>query len=87
MCMVKLIRKQVTLRDKNHRPREIMSAKWSPTTSSLAIVDEYNIYYIPTVTKPNKVIQMTFNGSKDFYNGIPDWIYAGKNEYICSDYI
>jgi len=63
-----------------------MFAKWSPTSSSLAIVADYNIYYIPTVTKPNKVIQMTFNGSKDFYNGIPDWIYAGKNEYICSNY-
>lgn len=77
------LRKQVTLRDTNHKPREIMYAKWSPTDSSLAIVDRYNIYYIPTVAKPNHVKQITFDGSKDFFNGIPDWVYKGN----CLSYI
>lgn len=76
---VNLVRKQVTLRDEYHNPREIMSAMWSPTDSSLAIIAaDYNIYYIPTVVQPNNVIKMTFNGSKDVYNGIPDRMYAGK---------
>ncbi|XP_016661848.1 venom dipeptidyl peptidase 4 isoform X1 [Acyrthosiphon pisum] len=68
--------KQVTLRDTKHNPREIMIAKWSPTDSSLAIVDNYNIYFIPTVAKPNHVKQITFHGSEDLYNGIPDWVYT-----------
>lgn len=59
-----------------------MIAKWSPTDSSLVIVDNYNIYYIPTVAKPNNVKQITFNGSEDFYNGIPDWVYTGKYIYL-----
>lgn len=70
------------LRDSKHNPREIMMAKWSPTDSSLAIVDKYNIYFIPTVTKPNYVKQITFHGSKDLYNGIPDWVYTGKYIYL-----
>lgn len=53
-------------------------AKWSPVGSSLVIVDNYNIYYIATVAKPNHVKQITFNGSKDLYVGIPDWMYSGK---------
>lgn len=68
--------KQVTLRDTKHNPREIMIAKWSPTDSSLVIVDNYNIYYVPTVAKPNHVKQITFHGSQDLYNGIPDWVYT-----------
>ncbi|VVC36524.1 Dipeptidylpeptidase IV, N-terminal domain,Peptidase S9, prolyl oligopeptidase, catalytic [Cinara cedri] len=67
--------KQVTLRDTLHKPRDVMHAEWSPTDSSLAIVDGYNIFYIPTVAKPNHAKQLTFHGSKDFYNGIPDWVY------------
>lgn len=57
-----------------------MMAKWSPKNSSLVIVDNYNLYYIPTVAKPNHVKQLTFHGSKDFFNGIPDWVYQGKCE-------
>ncbi|XP_060847595.1 venom dipeptidyl peptidase 4-like [Rhopalosiphum padi] len=68
--------KQVTLRDTKHDPREIMVAKWSPNDSSLAIVDNYNIYYIPTAAKPNHVKQITFHGSENLYNGIPDWVYT-----------
>lgn len=55
-----------------------MFAKWSPTNSSLVIVDHYNMYYIPTVAKPNHVKQITFHGSENFFNGIPDWLYEGK---------
>lgn len=57
-----------------------MIATWSPTNSSLVIVDDYNLYYIPTVAKPNHVKQLTFHGSTKFYNGIPDWMYQGKCE-------
>lgn len=55
-----------------------MAALWSPIDSSLVIVDNYNIYYIPTVTQPNHVKQITFHGSKDLYYGYPDWVYRGK---------
>lgn len=72
------IRKQVTLRDTHHNVREIMATQWSPIDSSLVIVDNYNIYYIPTVAKPNHAKQITFHGSKDLYYGITDWIYEGK---------
>jgi len=76
------VRKQVTLRDTKHNPREIMIAKWSPNDSSLAIVDNYNIYYIPTAAKPNHAKQLTFHGSEKLYNGIPDWVYTGKYIYL-----
>ncbi|KAE9529069.1 hypothetical protein AGLY_012023 [Aphis glycines] len=65
--------RQVTLRDTKHNPRDIMIAKWSPNDSSLAIVDNYNIYYISTAAKPNHVKQLTFHGSEKLYHGIPDW--------------
>lgn len=55
-----------------------MDAKWSPTASTLAIVDDYNIYLILTAAKPNHVKQITFGGRKDFYYGISDWVYKGK---------
>lgn len=55
-----------------------MKAIWSPTNSSLAIVDDYNIFYIPSAVQPNLAKQITFNGSKDLYYGIPDWVYEGK---------
>lgn len=55
-----------------------MATKWSPTDSSLVIVDNYNIYYITTVAQPNHVKQLTFHGSKDLYSGIPDWMYGGE---------
>lgn len=59
-----------------------MIAKWSPNDSSLAIVDNYNIYYISTAAKPNHVKQLTFHGSEKLYNGIPDWVYTGKYIYL-----
>lgn len=55
-----------------------MKAIWSPTDASLAIVDGYNIFYIPSAVQPNLVKQITFNGSNNLYYGIPDWVYKGK---------
>lgn len=68
----------MTLRDTHHEPRAIMHAEWSPVDSSLAIVDDYDIYYIPTVAKPNHVKQLTFHGSEDLHHGVPDWVYRGE---------
>ncbi|XP_050530532.1 venom dipeptidyl peptidase 4-like isoform X2 [Daktulosphaira vitifoliae] len=67
--------KQVTLRNSYNQPRQLRLAKWTANNSSLIIVDDYNIFYIPTAVQPNTVHQLTFDGSKDFYNGIPDWAY------------
>ncbi|XP_050439500.1 venom dipeptidyl peptidase 4-like [Adelges cooleyi] len=67
--------RQVTLRDSNHRPRQLMLAKWSPTKASLVIVDNYNIYYISSAAKPNHVYKVTYHGSEDYYTGVPDWVY------------
>lgn len=55
-----------------------MVAKWSPTASTLAIIDNYNIYLILTAAKPNHAKQITFGGRTDLYYGIPDWVYKGK---------
>lgn len=71
----------MTLRDTLHKPRFILAAKWSPVDSSLVVVDNYNIFYIPTVAKPNHAKPITFHGSEDLYHGIPDWVYRG-NKYL-----
>lgn len=81
-------RKQVTLRNTHHKPRFISATKWSPVDSSLVIVDNYNIFYIPTVAKPNYAKQITFHGSEDLYHGIPDWVYRGnKDLFNTRDYV
>lgn len=72
-----IYRDQFTLRDDNGLSRELQLAKWSPTGHALAIVDHYNIFYIKNITEPKNIIQLTFTGEFDFYNGIPDWVYEG----------
>jgi hypothetical protein len=61
-----------------------MAAKWSATGSTLAIVDNYNIYLILNAAKPNHAKQITFGGREDLYYGIPDWVYKGKQYLILS---
>lgn len=85
ILFINYVRKQVTLRDTHHDVRKIMAAQWSPIDSSLVIVDNYNIYYIPTVAKPNHAKQITFHGSYNLHYGLPDWVYKGT--YMCTPYI
>lgn len=58
-----------------------MAAKWSATGSTLAVVDNYNIYLISTAAKPNHAKQITFGGRENLYYGITDWVYRSK-QYI-----
>lgn len=80
---VGLFRKQVKLLDNNREPREITIARWSPVDSSLAFVgSDYDVYYVPTMTKPNAAKRLTFDGSKDLYNGVADWTYSSESPIL-----
>jgi dipeptidyl-peptidase 4 len=47
--------------------------KFSPIDNSMIIVYNNNIYYKRTPTDTE--VQITTDGSKDIYNGVPDWVY------------
>lgn len=47
--------------------------QFSPVDSSMIIVYNNNIYYKKTPTSAE--IQITTDGSKTIYNGVPDWVY------------
>lgn len=49
-------------------------AKWSPTGEYVAYVLENNLY-IRNVSDPTSVKQVTNDGDKDLFYGIPDWVY------------
>jgi len=79
-------REQFTLQNQNSvKPWDLQLAKWSPVGHSLAIVDHYNIYYIQDINNLTSIVQLTFTGSSELYNGIPDWVYEGK--YVVRLYI
>lgn len=53
-------------------------ATWGPIGSSVVFVVRNNIYYRPDAEE-KKVIEITNDGLLGhIYNGIPDWVYEGK---------
>lgn len=50
----------------------ISLVKFNPVDNSMIVVYNNNIYYKATPT--SEEIQITTDGSKDIYNGVPDWV-------------
>lgn len=55
------------------QPALISLVKFSPVDNSMIIIYGNNIYYKKSPTTPE--IQITNDGSKDIYNGVPDWVF------------
>ncbi|KAK5084569.1 Dipeptidyl peptidase 4 [Lithohypha guttulata] len=50
---------------------DIQYAEFAPTGDVIAFVRDNNLY----LHNNSEVTQITFNGSPDFFNGVPDWVY------------
>lgn len=50
---------------------DIQYAEFAPTGDVIAFVRGNNLY----LHNNSEVTQITFNGSPDFFNGVPDWVY------------
>jgi dipeptidyl-peptidase 4 len=52
---------------------DFIFAEWTPTGHGLIFVFQNNIFYKsnPTV----EPVQITFDGDRSTYNGVPDWVY------------
>ncbi|KAK5097890.1 Dipeptidyl peptidase 4 [Lithohypha guttulata] len=50
---------------------DIQYAEFAPTGDMIAFVRDNNLY----LHNNSEVTQITFNGSPDFFNGVPDWVY------------
>lgn len=57
----------------------VQLAIWSPTNNSLVFVYQNNIFYKSSVTAKEQQITST-----DGYisNGVPDWVYEGKKNWV-----
>lgn len=53
-------------------PALISLVKFSPVDNSMIVLYNNNIYYKKSPTDPE--VQITSDGSKDIYNGVPDWV-------------
>lgn len=57
----------------------MVHVEWAPKGHALVIIHEYDIYY-----KPDPRAETTYRVTNDaipgaIYNGVPDWLYEGKN--------
>lgn len=62
---------------------KISTASWSPDSLKIAFIYENNLYY--KSLQLNEIIQITFDGSTEIFNGKPDWVY--EEEVYGSDHV
>lgn len=67
----------------NHHLNKLAVVSWSPDSTKIAFIYENNIYYQDLSN--NLITQVTFDGSDDFFNGKPDWVY--EEEIFSSDIV
>ncbi|CCX08607.1 Similar to Probable dipeptidyl-aminopeptidase B; acc. no. D5GM60, partial [Pyronema omphalodes CBS 100304] len=58
----------------NKQEEKIALAVWAPTSDAIAYVVDNNIR-IREINNQNAPIEVTKDGSKDLFYGIPDWVY------------
>ncbi|KAJ4495499.1 dipeptidyl peptidase IV N-terminal region-domain-containing protein [Lentinula lateritia] len=59
-------------------------ATWSPTGSSLAYVDNNDLYILTSPSLSTAPIRVTTYGNASFFHGVPDWVY--EEEVFSSDH-
>ncbi|KAJ3898090.1 dipeptidyl peptidase IV N-terminal region-domain-containing protein [Lentinula edodes] len=59
-------------------------ATWSPTGSSLAYVDNNDLYILTSPSPSTAPIRVTTYGNASFFHGVPDWVY--EEEVFSSDH-
>lgn len=62
---------------------KISTASWSPDSSKIAFIYENNLYY--KSLQHDEIVQITFDGSTEIFNGKPDWVY--EEEVYGSDHV
>lgn len=50
-------------------------AHFGPKGSQIVLVQDHDIYYIPSANDPGRVQRITNTGSASVFNGICDWVY------------
>ncbi len=61
---------------------ELQWAGWGPTGNSLVFICENDIYYKSDV-RSNRTFRITKSGQPGLvYNGVPDWLYEGKEKSL-----
>lgn len=53
-------------------------AVWAPTNNAVVFVFQNNIYYKTSISDKETVQITSTNGTVS--NGVPDWVYEGKNK-------
>lgn len=54
---------------------KVSIVSWSPNSEHILFVKDHNLYIRDSNYKKPNVVQVTYDGDENLFNGIPDWVY------------